>query len=147
MLPAEGGVPAVARLWAQRKIDFLLAEIRRNGEVAELKDEVVRLATRHHIVSPYTAGLVVEDEPVRPDETLDHDEPVVEDAVEYEEVDGEDGLSDAPFSGPSTNSAIISKSRWRAAPISGQKDGMPAALNALWRTLGYVGLSKIWPTG
>ena len=33
-----------------------------NGETAELKDEVVRLARRHGIVTPYTAYLILEDE-------------------------------------------------------------------------------------
>ncbi len=102
-LPERGGVAAVARLWAQRKIDFLLAEIRRNGVNKELKDEVVRLATRHDIVTPYTAGLVVEDEAVPVEiveNEIDTDSEFVEEAIEL------DGLSDAPFAGPSTNSAI-----------------------------------------
>jgi len=42
------------RLWAVRKVGFLLEEIRRNGEKAELVTEVKRLATRHGIVTPYT---------------------------------------------------------------------------------------------
>lgn len=106
-LPEKGGVSAVARLWAQRKIDFLLAEIRRNGMNAELKNEIVSLATRHHIVTPYTAGLVVEDEAVEPRETVRNaDQNEVETSSEFEETAGADGLSDAPFNGPTTNSAI-----------------------------------------
>src|SRR5262249_32953924 len=34
----------VEQLWARRKVGYLLDEIRRNGEKAELKDEVVKLA-------------------------------------------------------------------------------------------------------
>lgn len=49
------------RLWAQRKIGYLLDEIRLHGAETELVDEVVRLATRYAIVTPYTAGLVVEE--------------------------------------------------------------------------------------
>jgi Ca-activated chloride channel family protein len=52
------------RIWATRKVGYLLEEIRRHGESAELKDEVIRLARRHAIVTPYTSYLVVED--VRP---------------------------------------------------------------------------------
>jgi Mg-chelatase subunit ChlD len=50
------------RLWATRKIAYLLDQIRLHGESSELKAEVVRLATRHGIVTPYTAALIVEDE-------------------------------------------------------------------------------------
>ena len=49
------------RLWAQRKIGYLLDQIRLHGADRELVDEVVRLATRYAIVTPYTAGLVVEE--------------------------------------------------------------------------------------
>ncbi len=49
------------RLWAHRKVGYLLDEIRLHGEDQELVDEIVRLATRHGIVTPYTAGLVVEE--------------------------------------------------------------------------------------
>lgn len=52
----------IPRLWATRRVGFLLDEIRKNGETAELKDEVVRLARAHGIVTPYTAYLILEDE-------------------------------------------------------------------------------------
>lgn len=49
------------RLWATRKIGFLMDEIRLRGENRELKEEIVRLAKRHAIVTPYTSYLVIED--------------------------------------------------------------------------------------
>ncbi|MHC4971229.1 MAG: VIT and vWA domain-containing protein [Planctomycetota bacterium] len=49
------------RLWAVRKVGFLLAQIRQNGEQRELVAEVKRLGTRHGIVTPYTSFLVVEE--------------------------------------------------------------------------------------
>ncbi|HYE18490.1 MAG TPA: VIT domain-containing protein [Tepidisphaeraceae bacterium] len=52
----------IPRLWATRRVGFLLDEIRKNGETKELKDEVVRLARAHGIVTPYTAYLILEDE-------------------------------------------------------------------------------------
>jgi hypothetical protein len=52
----------IPRLWATRRVGFLLDEIRKNGETGELKDEVVRLARAHGIVTPYTAYLILEDE-------------------------------------------------------------------------------------
>ena len=50
----------IARLWAQRQVGYLLDEIRLHGERSELRDEVVQLATKYGIVTPYTSYLVVE---------------------------------------------------------------------------------------
>jgi Ca-activated chloride channel family protein len=52
----------IPRLWATRRVGFLLDEIRLRGESKELKDEVTRLAREHGIVTPYTAFLILEDE-------------------------------------------------------------------------------------
>ncbi len=60
-LRADPGPAFLPRLWAQRKVAFLLDEIRLHGPSDELTKEVVRLATRFAIVTPYTSGLVVED--------------------------------------------------------------------------------------
>ena len=51
----------VEGLWARRKVGFLLDQIRSNGEKAELKDEVVKLAKKHGITTPYTSYLIVPD--------------------------------------------------------------------------------------
>lgn len=50
------------RVWAVRKVGTLLDEIRLNGERPELRDEVVSVARRYGIVTPYTSYLVVEDD-------------------------------------------------------------------------------------
>jgi Ca-activated chloride channel family protein len=55
------GNDEVARLWAVRKIGFLLDQIRLYGEDQELKQEVIRLAKKFGIVTPYTSYLVLED--------------------------------------------------------------------------------------
>ncbi|HSV14946.1 MAG TPA: VIT domain-containing protein [Tepidisphaeraceae bacterium] len=52
----------IPRLWAARRVGWLLDEIRLHGESPELKDEVTRLAREHGIVTPYTAYLIMEDE-------------------------------------------------------------------------------------
>jgi Ca-activated chloride channel homolog len=52
----------IPRLWATRRIGYLLDEIRLHGENRELRDEVTELARRYGIVTPYTAYLIVEDE-------------------------------------------------------------------------------------
>ena len=45
----------VARLWAQRRIDFLLAQNRLNGESEEARTEVIALSKQFQILTPYTA--------------------------------------------------------------------------------------------
>jgi len=50
-----GGNKAVARLWAKRKIDFLLNEIVKYGEKKELVDAIIDLSIRYGVLSPYTA--------------------------------------------------------------------------------------------
>ncbi|MBW3542010.1 MAG: VIT and VWA domain-containing protein [Planctomycetes bacterium] len=54
----------VPRLWAGRKVDFLLSELRKAGPDnmdQELVDEVTYLAKRYGIVTPYTSFLVADD--------------------------------------------------------------------------------------
>ncbi|MDF1566301.1 MAG: VIT domain-containing protein [Deltaproteobacteria bacterium] len=45
----------VARQWAQRRVDHLLAEIQAHGQTPEMRDEVVRLGRSYHLVTPYTS--------------------------------------------------------------------------------------------
>src|ERR1043166_4917471 len=52
----------VPRLWATRRVGFLLDEIRIHGETTELRDETTELARKYGVVTPYTAYLIVEDE-------------------------------------------------------------------------------------
>ncbi|KAF1080116.1 MAG: hypothetical protein GQF41_3583 [Candidatus Rifleibacterium amylolyticum] len=51
----------VAKIWATRKIGFLLEQIRKNGADDELKNEIITLAKRYGILTPYTSYLVLED--------------------------------------------------------------------------------------
>ena len=57
----EEGLP---RLWATRKIGYLLNQIRLKGPDPETIDQVVRLSIRFGIVTPYTSYLVTEDAPL-----------------------------------------------------------------------------------
>ncbi|MCI0465098.1 MAG: hypothetical protein L0Z62_49890, partial [Gemmataceae bacterium] len=54
----------VEDLWARRKVGYLLDQIRVNGQTKELVEEVVTLAKRYGITTPYTSYLVVPDAPV-----------------------------------------------------------------------------------
>ena len=51
----------IASLWAHRQVGFLLDQIRLNGETQALKDEVIQLAKKYGIVTPYTSYLVVDE--------------------------------------------------------------------------------------
>lgn len=59
---SAGDMDFIPRLWATRRIGYLLDEIRLRGENPELRDEVIELARKHGIVTPYTAYLIHEDE-------------------------------------------------------------------------------------
>jgi hypothetical protein len=66
-IPFQASFPAretenafVARLWAQKRIDYLLSQTRLRGELGEAKDEIVALSTRYQIVTPYTSLVAVQ---------------------------------------------------------------------------------------
>jgi Ca-activated chloride channel homolog len=48
------------RLWATRRVGWILEQIRANGETKELRDEVSELGTRFGIVTPYTSYLATD---------------------------------------------------------------------------------------
>ena len=52
---------ALPRLWATRKIGYLLNKVRLEGADQETIDQIVRLSIRYGIVTPYTSYLVTED--------------------------------------------------------------------------------------
>ena len=52
----------IPRLWAVRRVGWLLEQVRLNGESGELKDEITKLAREYAIVTPYTSWLILEDE-------------------------------------------------------------------------------------
>src|SRR6185436_12291820 len=54
--------PAIPYLWAMRKVAASLDEIRKHGENKEIVDEVIALAKRYRIATPYTSFLVLESE-------------------------------------------------------------------------------------
>jgi len=57
--PGRSGLP---RLWAQRKVGYLADQIRLHGDSAELRAEGIRLGTTYAVVTPWTSGLVLEDD-------------------------------------------------------------------------------------
>nr|MBC7244003.1 VWA domain-containing protein [Chloroflexota bacterium] len=60
----QSGQDFVPRLWATRKIGYLLKEIRLHGENKELVDSIVSLSVRYGIMTPYTSFLVDEEQDI-----------------------------------------------------------------------------------
>lgn len=56
----EDGSEFLPRLWASRRVGWLIEQIRLNGETKELKDEVIDLGTKHGLVTPYTSYLATD---------------------------------------------------------------------------------------
>lgn len=50
----------IPRIWATRKIGYLINEIRLRGENKELVDEIIKLSKEHGIMTQYTSFLIVE---------------------------------------------------------------------------------------
>jgi len=65
------------RLWATRRIGYLIEEIRLQGSNQELADEIRRLGLKYGIVTPYTSFLVTEKEA----QVLDAAAPAAREAV------------------------------------------------------------------
>ncbi|MCP4541005.1 MAG: VWA domain-containing protein [Chloroflexi bacterium] len=58
----SGGDEFIPRLWATRKIGYLLTQIRLHGERREWVDAIVTLSVRYGIITPYTSFLIEEDD-------------------------------------------------------------------------------------
>jgi Ca-activated chloride channel family protein len=53
----------IPKLWATRKIGYLLLQIAINGPNNEIIDEIVALSKEFGIITPYTSFLIMEDQP------------------------------------------------------------------------------------
>jgi Ca-activated chloride channel family protein len=63
--PAQRDVLAsLPRLWATRKVGYLLNQVRLRGADQETIDQIVKLSIRYGIVTPYTSYLVTEPMPL-----------------------------------------------------------------------------------
>lgn len=66
-LPAEDlKHPGLPRLWAKARVDALLEKIERDGEDAASIDEIIRLARKYKLVTPYTSFLAAPRALLRP---------------------------------------------------------------------------------
>jgi Ca-activated chloride channel family protein len=58
----QGSNSFIPRLWASRKIGYLLNQIRYQGENSEWVDAIIQLSIRYGIITPYTSFLIDEDD-------------------------------------------------------------------------------------
>lgn len=63
LVEKDTGKAWLPRMWAVRRVGFLMDQINLKGFSEELKTEIVRLGTKFGIVTPYTSFLIVEDNP------------------------------------------------------------------------------------
>jgi Ca-activated chloride channel family protein len=65
---SKDGTNEIAKLWATRKIGFLIDDARRSGKPieGEIKTEILALSQKYGVVSPLTAALITEDEAPTP---------------------------------------------------------------------------------
>jgi Ca-activated chloride channel family protein len=80
----------IPRLWATRKIGYLLNKIRLEGPEQETIDQIVTLSIRYGIVTPYTSYLVTEPMPLGAAE---------QERIAEEEFNAMDAARDAPTYG------------------------------------------------
>jgi len=105
----RGGAGFIPRLWATRKIGYLMDQIRRRGEDKELVDEIVQLSVRYGIITPYTSFLVDEREDVLSEEGRGR---VVEKQVEAFRV------APAPTAGAAAVQDSLAREALRAAEVA-----------------------------
>ncbi len=60
----SGTLESIPRLWATRKIGYLLNQVRLHGPDPEVVEQIVRLSIRYGIITPYTSYLVTEEFPL-----------------------------------------------------------------------------------
>ena len=82
------------RVWATRRIGYLLEEIRLHGSAPELVDEVRKLGLTFGIVTPYTSFLVTE----RERQTIAAAAPEAQDALAKGTVSGKGAVQVATYS-------------------------------------------------
>ena len=111
---SAAGADFIPRLWATRKVGYLLNQIRLHGENREVIDEIVNLSVRYGIITPYTSFLVEEPEMVLSQEGRQ--------AIAEEEYAAAEAAPAAPVSGAEAVSKAVEQNEMAqadtAAPLS-----------------------------
>ncbi len=76
----DSALSFIARLWAKRRVDYLIKKIAQDGEKDEFVDEIVALSKKFTFVTPYTAFLAAPRAVLRPRVIQPRDPKIVVDA-------------------------------------------------------------------
>jgi Ca-activated chloride channel family protein len=96
------------RLWATRRVGWLVEQIRSNGESKELRDEIVELGTRYGIVTPYTSYLATDGSVQVENEALQRDNSRI---IRQLPLNNRDARNTAPTLGTSSGQAAVEASK------------------------------------
>ncbi|MFN8622235.1 MAG: VWA domain-containing protein [Chloroflexota bacterium] len=124
--------PTISQLWAQRRVADLLTEVRTEGTRDDLIAEIVDLASRFGIVTPYTSYLAQEpDQAFAPEAARQS----VNDAVQAAPVSGEgavagasdlETLRDGRMTLGTTGSRVVGDHTYYLVDGTWTRDGFPA---------------------
>ncbi len=126
---------SIPRLWATRKVGYLLQQISLHGPDKETIDQIVKLSVRYGIVTPYTSYLVTEQAPLG--------------AAEQQRLADQqfNDLSSAPAA-PSTGPEAVNKAAGQGAMAGAEAPAAPMAeASDLVRILGsraFVFSNGVW---
>lgn len=98
---------SLPRLWAARKIGYLMNLVRLQGPTQETIDQIVRLSIRYGIITPYTSYLVTEPMPIGEENQADLARDVFEEALAAPaEVSGKQAVEKADQEGELSQAEI-----------------------------------------
>ncbi|MEI2691877.1 MAG: VIT domain-containing protein [Anaerolineae bacterium] len=131
-LASSGGEAFIARLWATRKIGYLVNQVRLNGPSQELIDEIVRLSTTYGIATPYTSFFVPEPSVIpRADGMMPTGTPMPRAVIAVEDQVGAGAAQelaaapDAPAAGEAAVQESLAREALRSADVA--LSGAPAS--------------------
>jgi len=141
-----GGEEFIARLWATRKIGYLLQQIRLHGEERELVDEIVELSVRYGIITPYTSFLVEETEMALREEgraqiveTVEVEvevvvsgEAAVDRSVQEKALSQAEAPAAAPTMAPEVGGGVIDEYGYEISPVRYVGDKTFVLHNGVW---------------
>ncbi len=129
-----GGDDFIPRLWATRKIGYLLNQIRLKGENEEWVESIVNLSVRYGIVTPYTSYLITEDDVL----STEGRERVVTEALEALQ------LAPAPASGGGAVTASQDQAALEAAEAAAAPAEEYAQAIKIVGTRTFINVDGVW---
>ncbi|MBN1943463.1 MAG: VWA domain-containing protein [Phycisphaerae bacterium] len=60
LVPSRRGYEFIEKLWAMRRVGYLMDQVQLHGKTKEVEDEIIRLSRQYGIMTPYTSFLADE---------------------------------------------------------------------------------------